>query len=90
MCRTPEQRAELVRALRAIEAERACRAALLKLHQMLLDGTDETEEADRIREDLEDCWREMTERARDRIRQLSVDLYVFSDAVFLERFDPCI
>jgi hypothetical protein len=57
---------------------------------MLLDGTDQSEEADLIRDDCDDCWREMTPHAQERIRQLSIDLYVFSDGVLLERFDPCI
>lgn len=90
MCKNPQHRAELVKALKQIEAERNCKAGLLKLHQMLLDGTDETEEADDICEEMCDYWRNMSEAGRRRINQLSIDLYVFSDQVFLERFDPCI
>lgn len=50
---------------------------LLRLHEMIARGEDESEEADAIRDRMDIAWYMMTREERERVGLLSEDLYTF-------------
>ena len=52
---------------------------LRRLHVLFVQGLDDGEEGDAIRDELELPWHRMTKAEQDRIRVLSADLYTIAD-----------
>ena len=48
---------------------------LHQLHKIEIEGRVETEEADKLREDMADLWYELIEQEQRSLQQLSEDLY---------------
>jgi hypothetical protein len=61
-----------------------------KLHALLLEGKSQTTEYENVCDNLDTLWRYMDKKGKEKITQLSIDLYKESDEIFFERFDPCI
>ncbi len=53
--------------------------ALLRMHKFTLDGKDESEEADLLRESMSGRWESLSQAERERVTGLSKDLYDISD-----------
>lgn len=45
-----------------------------RLHGLIRDGLDHSDEAEHLREHLESLWWELTEEEQDRISELSIEL----------------
>lgn len=58
---------------------RAVIRALLRMHQFALDGEDESEEAESLRNSMSEPWEGLSPVERDRVTGLSKDLYEISD-----------
>jgi tetratricopeptide (TPR) repeat protein len=58
---------------------RAYARLLLQLHPLIEQGKGDTEEADAIRERMEEPWYAMTEQEQERFRWLSADLYALAE-----------
>jgi tetratricopeptide (TPR) repeat protein len=56
-----------------------------KLHALTLAGRDQTDEADAVREELDEPWERLTPEERERIGGLSEDLYSLSDPLPVAR-----
>ena len=54
-------------------------SALLRMHQLSLDGKEESEEADLVRESANDYWNDLSKPEKDRLTGLSKNLYEISD-----------
>src|SRR5450631_2468452 len=52
---------------------------LRELHALFVQGKDESEEADAIREQMEEPWYAMTPQEQERMRGLSADLYTVAE-----------
>jgi len=59
----------------------ATMSGLLRLHQLTLDGQDESEAADLVRESMHEHWEGLSKVEKDRLTGLSKDLYEISDQV---------
>lgn len=57
------------------EAEAACSDLLRQLHELIAAGRDEGPEGEAIRDRMDRPWHAMGGAGRQRIRQLSEDLY---------------
>ena len=53
--------------------------ALLRMHGLTLEGKDESEEAESVRESMNESWEGLSEVERNRVTGLSKDLYEISD-----------
>lgn len=53
--------------------------ALLQIHRLTLDGQDESEEAEALRESMNEPWESLSEVEKKRVTGLSKDLYEISD-----------
>src|SRR5260370_15902786 len=53
--------------------------ALLRMHRFTLDGQDESDEVDALRESMNEPWEGLSNAERDRVTGLSKDLYEISD-----------
>ena len=53
---------------------------LLRMHRYTLDGQDESEDADVLRESMNEPWSRLTPAERDRVAGLSKDLYTITDS----------
>lgn len=51
----------------------------LRLHQLTVEGRDESPDADAVRDSLDLPWRALTETEKQRIQGLSADLFAISD-----------
>ena len=51
----------------------------LRLHQLTVEGRDESVEADAIRDSLDLPWRVLNETEKNRVQGLSIDLFAISD-----------
>lgn len=56
-------------------AGQRCASLLLRLHRVIGEGQGDSDQADRLRDEMDPLWEEMDERERDRIRGLSEDLH---------------
>jgi hypothetical protein len=56
-------------------AGQRCAALLLELHRLIGEGQGDSDQADRLRDEMDPLWDELDERERDRIRGLSEDLH---------------
>ena len=54
-------------------------SALLRMHTLTLDGKDESEEAESVRESMGDHWESLSDVEQERVMGLSEDLYEISD-----------
>lgn len=52
---------------------------LLRMHRYTEDGQDESEDADVLRESMNEPWNRLTAAERDRVAGLSKDLYTITD-----------
>ncbi|MGA2035512.1 MAG: hypothetical protein ABSG68_24960 [Thermoguttaceae bacterium] len=53
--------------------------ALLRMHSLTLEGQDESEEAESLRESMNEPWEGLSDVERERVTGLSKDLYEMSD-----------
>jgi len=53
--------------------------ALLRMHRLTLEGKDESDEADALRDSMDGPWEGLSEVERERVTGLSKDLYEISD-----------
>src|SRR5579871_3919230 len=56
-------------------AGQRCARLLLELHRRIGEGQGDSDQADRLRDEMDPLWDEMDERERRRIRGLSEDLH---------------
>lgn len=61
---------------------------LHRLHALFLEGKQESEEADSIRDDADQPWYQMTGAERERLGALSADLYTISDPLRVPSASP--
>jgi len=54
-------------------------SGLLRMHQYTVEGQDDSEEADALRQSMDEPWARLTAVERDRITGLSEDLYAITD-----------
>ena len=52
----------------------------LRLHQLTVEGRDESPDADAVRDSLDRPWRALTDVERDRVQGLSADLFAVSES----------
>lgn len=52
---------------------------LLELHERIAEGEGESDEADRLRDEMDDSWNELSPEEAERMRLLSEDLYVITE-----------
>lgn len=62
-------------------------SGLLRLHQLSLSGEDESQEADHVREAMNELWEDLSKVEKDRFTGLSKDLYAISDGP-AQPFEP--
>ena len=56
------------------------RTGIRKLHRLIVKDADDSEEGERIREDmLDNCWNKMTPEQHEEVRRFSERLYVLQD-----------
>jgi tetratricopeptide (TPR) repeat protein len=67
-----------------VEYERLLR----QLHQLIAEGRGDTDEADRIREEMDEPWRKLRQEEVDRLNGLSADLYMLQADEIFEPADP--
>jgi tetratricopeptide (TPR) repeat protein len=53
----------------------------LRLHQLTVEGRDETQDADAVRDSLDLPWRALTEDEKERVQGLSDDLFSISEPI---------
>jgi hypothetical protein len=56
-------------------AVQRCARLLSRLHGLIAEGQGDSDQADRLRDEMDPLWDEMDEHERDRIRGLSEDLH---------------
>jgi hypothetical protein len=61
-------------------AGQRCARLLLELHCLIGEGRGDTDQADRLRDEMDPLWDQLDERERDRIGGLSEDLHGLREA----------